>query len=331
MSSDTFKALVLRRPAERNEVSIEQLPVSSLPEGDVDIRVRYSTVNYKDGLAITGAGHRQVVESFPFIPGVDFAGVVERSDSSSFAVGDEVILTGWGVGETHWGGFAERARVRSEWLVPVPEGMSMRQSMAYGSAGLSAMLCVDALERHGVDRSKEILVTGAAGGVGSVSLMLLKRLEYRTVASTRRPEEENYLRSLGADRIVDANLITEPPATPLLEERWGGAIDNVGGTTLAHVLASTAYRGAVVSLGLVGGRDLVTTVIPFIKRAVALLGVDSVYCPQGDRIRAWRRLVDLIPDGLSEDVIDEIPLEQVAERAEAIMKGRTRGRTVVAL
>ncbi|MCK1446705.1 oxidoreductase [Bradyrhizobium sp. 48] len=331
MPSENFKALVLRRPAERIEAAVETLTDGDLPAGDVLVRVHYSDVGYKDGLAITGAGHRQLVQSFPFVPGVDFAGVVELSDSVRFKPGDEVIVTGWGVGERHWGGYAKKARVKAEWLVPVPAGMTMRQAMTYGSAGLSAMLCVNALERHGVVAGSDILVTGATGGVGSVAVMLLHRLGYRVHGSTSRAEEEIYLRALGADEIVAAKDISELPAQPLLPERWTGAIDNVGGATLANVLASTAYGGAVAALGLVGGTDLQTTVLPFIKRGVALLGVDSEKCPNETRGAAWRRLVEILPEGLPDDVIEEIGLEALPARAEAIMRGKVRGRTLVAL
>ncbi|WP_213767867.1 MDR family oxidoreductase [Caballeronia sp. dw_19] len=331
MSESRFRALLLRRSGEQIEAAVEHLDEDDLPAGDVLVRVRYSDVNYKDGLAITGTGHRQVVQHFPFVPGIDFAGVVERSDSDRFRPGDEVVLTGWGVGEKHWGGFAEKARVSAEWLVPLPTGMTMRQAMAYGTAGLSAMLCVDALERHGIDPKREVLVTGAGGGVGSVALLLLHRLGYHVVASSGRPEQEAYLRSLGAQSLVGRSTLAEPPAQPLLPERWGGVIDNVGGTTLAHALAGMAYGGAIASLGLVGGRDLNTTVLPFIMRGVALLGVDSVYCPTERRITAWRRLAELIPDGLPGESIEEIGLDELPARAAAIMKGHVRGRTIVAL
>jgi acrylyl-CoA reductase (NADPH) len=331
MLKNQFRALVLRRPHDEIEAAIETLNVDDLPPGDVLVRVCYSDVNYKDGLAITGAGHRQVVQNFPFVPGIDFAGIVERSDSDRFKAGDEVVLTGWGVGEKHWGGFAEKARVHADWLAPLPAGMSMRQAMAYGTAGLSAMLCVNALERHGIDRAREVLVTGAGGGVGSVALMILKRLGYHVIASSGRPEERDYLRLLGAEGFIDRAEFAEPPAQPLLTERWGGAIDSVGGTTLANVLASTAYGGAIASLGLAGGRDLNTTVLPFIMRSVALLGVDSVHCPTPERSAAWNRLAELVPDGLPESVVEEITLDDLPARAIAIMQGHVRGRTIVAL
>jgi acrylyl-CoA reductase (NADPH) len=322
---------MLTRPADTNIASVVELNEADLPAGDVLVRVKYSTVNYKDGMAISGSAHRQVVQFFPFVPGVDFSGVVVRSESSDYRPGDEVILNGWGVGEKHWGGFAEMARVRSEWLVPLPKGMTLKQAMAHGSAGLSAMLCINALEKQGIDKDLDVLVTGASGGVGSVALMLLKKLGYRAVASSGRPEHSQYLLALGADRVVDRESLAVLPATPLLEERWGAVIDNVGGTTLSNALASMAYGGAIASLGLVGGRELQTTVLPFIMRAVALLGVNSVYCSKEDRLLAWNRLAELLPDGLPGDVIDEIGLEQVPQRALEIIKGGVRGRTIVVL
>jgi acrylyl-CoA reductase (NADPH) len=265
------------------------------------------------------------------VPGVDFAEVVERSKSGRFRAGDEVILTGWGVGEYHWGGLAEKAQVKSEWLVPLPKGMTLRQSMTHGSAGLSAMLCVNELEHHGIDKSREVLVTGASGGVGSVALMLLKQLGYRPIGSSGRPEHADYLKRIGAGRIVDRETIATMPATPLLSEQWGAVIDNVGGSTLANALASVAYGGAVASLGLVGGRDLSTTVMPFIMRAVALIGIDSVYCPTEKRITAWDRLSAVLPNGLPSAIVEEIGLDDVIERARLIVQGGVRGRIIVAL
>lgn len=328
----SFSALVLRKPGNVIEATVERLTESDLPPGDVLVRVHYSDMGYKDGLAITGAGPRQLVQAFPFVPGVDFAGVVEHSNSPAFHPGDEVILTGWGVGERHWGGYAEKARVSAEWLVPVPTGMTMRQAMTHGSAGLSAMLCIDALEKQGIAPGSQILVTGATGGVGSVAVMLLHRLGYRVSASTSRPEEEGaYLRALGADEMVAAKAIGEPPAQPLLAERWAAAIDNVGGATLANILAATAYGGAVAALGLVGGADLRTTVFPFIKRGIVLLGVDSEKCPNETRTKAWRRLAEILPEGLPAGVVEEIGLEALPARANAILQGKVRGRTLVAL
>lgn len=330
-SAATFEALVLRKPGDVIKSKVERLSDDDLPEGDVLVRVAYSDLGYKDGLAITGSGHRQLVNTFPFVPGVDLAGTVEKSSSSSFQPGDQVIATGWGIGERHWGGYAQKARVRSEWLVRLPEGMSLRQSMIYGSAGLSAMLCVNALERHGLSKEKPVLVTGASGGVGSIAVVLLRRLGYRVAASTSRPNDSDYLVRLGAEEVVDANAFKTRPEKPLLAERWAGAIDNVGGTTLAHVLASTSYGGAVASLGLVGGSTLETTVLPFIKRSVAILGVDSEICPTELREAAWSRLVEVLPDGVTDVAVHEVGLHELAERAAAILRGETRGRTIVVL
>jgi acrylyl-CoA reductase (NADPH) len=331
VTTPTFRALLLTRPADENVSAIVELDEDALPAGDVLVNVKYSTVNYKDGMAISGSAHRQVVQFFPFVPGVDFSGVVEHSDSPEFKPGDEVILNGWGVGEKHWGGFSEKARVRAEWLVHLPEGMSLRQAMSHGSAGLSAMLCINALERHGIDKSKKVLVTGASGGVGSVAVMLLAKLGYHTVASSGRPEHEGYLRALGATEIIDRKSLAVLADPPLMDERWGAVIDNVGGSTLSNALASMCYGGAIASLGLVGGRDLITTVLPFIMRAVTLIGVNSVYCSKADRVAAWARLAELLPDGLPGDVVEEIGLEQVPERALAVVRGEVRGRTIVAL
>jgi acrylyl-CoA reductase (NADPH) len=288
-------------------------------------------MGYKDGLIITGKGHRQLVQTFPFVPGVDLAGVVEKSSSTAFRAGQEVVVTGWGLGERHWGGYAEKARVKSEWVIPLPAGMTMRQAMTYGSAGLSAMLCVNALEKHGIGTDREILVTGSTGGVGSVAVNILHRLGYKVAASTSRPSEADYLRSLGADLLVDAKQFAQKPERPLLAERWGGAVDNVGGTTLSSILASTSYGGAVASLGLVGGTELQTSILPFIKRNVALIGVDSELCPNSLRSEAWKRLVDVIPEGLSDAVVQEVSLNALPERAAAILRGEVRGRTLVVL
>ncbi|NKJ03781.1 acryloyl-CoA reductase [Rhizobium sp. SG741] len=327
----SFEALVLRKPGDAIESRVETLSEVDLLEGDVLVKVAFSDLGYKDGLAITGSGHRQLVSTFPFVPGVDLAGTVEKSSAPAFQPGDQVILTGWGVGERHWGGYAQKARVRSEWLVRLPGGMSLRQSMIYGSAGLSAMLCVNALERYGISKERSVLVTGASGGVGSIAVALLHRLGYRVTASTSRPNDAEYLVSLGADEIVDANDFKTAPDKPLLPERWAGAIDNVGGTTLAHVLASISYGGAIASLGLVGGSTLETTVLPFIKRGVAVLGVDSEICPTELRNAAWSRLVEVLPDGVPEVAVHEVGLQDLSDRARAILRGETKGRTIVVL
>jgi acrylyl-CoA reductase (NADPH) len=264
------------------------------------------------------------------VPGIDLAGIVEDSDDPKFPVGAEVVLTGWGVGEGSWGGMAQKARARADWLVPLTGGMSLKWAMTFGTAGLTAMLCVDALERHGLDRSREVLVTGATGGVGSVAVALLAKLGYRVAAATGRPEHEAYLRQLGAESLVPrADLAA--PSRPLASERWAGAVDSVGSQTLATTLASTAYGGAVAACGLVGGADLPATVMPFIIRGVSLLGIDSVRCPTERRLDAWRRLAELLPDGLPGEAIEEVGLAQVAERAGAIVRGEVRGRVIVKL
>jgi acrylyl-CoA reductase (NADPH) len=330
MASDTFQALLLREVDGAVTAAVETLQTSDLPEGDVTVRVEYSDVNYKDGMAIIGVGHRRVAQFFPFIPGIDFAGVVEESRATQFAAGDRVVLTGWGVGEKWWGGHAQKARVKADWLVHLPDGMTTRSAMALGTAGFSAMLCVDALDRHGVDRSREVLVTGAAGGVGSVSVVLLKKLGYRVVASSGRAEEEDYLRDLGAESVIARSELSEP-SKPLLPERWAGVIDTVGSHTLATALAATVYDGAIAAIGLVAGRDLPTTVLPFIMRGVTLIGVDSVYCPLNRRLRAWRRLTELLPEGLPNQVVEEIGLSDLPEKARSIMEGKVRGRLVVKL
>jgi acrylyl-CoA reductase (NADPH) len=330
MTSDKFQGLLLREADGAVTAAVETLQTSDLPDGDVTVRVEYSDVNYKDGMAITGVGRRRVAQFFPFIPGIDFAGIVEESRSTQFAPGDRVVLTGWGVGEKWWGGHAQKARVKADWLVHLPGGMTTRSAMALGTAGFAAMLCVDALDRHGVDRSREVLVTGAAGGVGSVSVMLLKKLGYRVVASSGRAEEEDYLRGLGAESVIARSELSEP-SKPLLPERWAGVIDTVGSHTLATALAATVYDGAVAAIGLVAGRDLPTTVLPFIMRSVMLIGIDSVYCPMNRRLRAWQRLTELLPEGLPNQVVEEIGLSDLPEKATAIMEGKVRGRLLVKL
>ncbi len=292
------------------------------------VAVEYSGMNYKDAMAITGAGHRRVAQILPIVPGIDFAGTVEQSQSPRFRPGDKVILTGSGVGERWWGGHSAKARVKSDWLVPLPEGMTTRQAMAFGTAGFSAMLCVDTIERGGVDRGRDVLVTGAAGGSGGVATILLSRLGYRVVGSTGRPEERDYVLGLGAAEVIGREQL-DGPVDGLLPERWGGAMDVVGGSTLAHLLAEMSYGGTVASLGLVGSRELHTTVLPFIMRGVQLCGVDSVYCPMPRREHAWQRLAELLPDGLPGAAVNELGLGEVVETAERIMRGEVRGRTIV--
>ncbi|WP_043878824.1 MDR family oxidoreductase [Azorhizobium caulinodans] len=326
MSTDTFKAIVARKAEGGQSVALEQADESLLPAADVTVDVAWSTLNYKDGLALKGLG--RILRTFPMAPGIDFAGTVRTSDSPEFKPGDQVILTGWGVGETWSGGFSARARARSEWLVKLPEGMSPRQAMAIGTAGFTAMLCVMALERHGIETGGEVLVTGAAGGVGSIAVRLLSRLGYRVVALTGRPEEAGFLTGLGASEILD-RAVLQAPGKPMQSERWAGVVDTVGGTILANAIAATKAEGAVAACGLAGGTDLPTTVLPFILRGVCLLGVNSVDAPMARRQDAWARLArELTPadlDGLTQ----EVALEDVLGLADDILAGKVRGRTVV--
>lgn len=307
----------------------EQLTASDLPEGDVTVDVQYSSLNYKDGLAVTGTGG--IVRRFPLVCGIDLAGTVAASDSPEFTPGDEVVVTGWGLSETHPGGYAERQRLRSEWLVRKPEGLTQQQTMAIGTAGLTAMLCVQALEEAGLtsDLDGEVLVTGAAGGVGSIAVALLARLGYRVTASTGRRQTHDYLDRLGATAFLDRNELAEGSERPLDRQRWLGAVDTVGGTTLAGVLKQTAYRGSVAACGLAGGTDLPTTVMPFILRGANLLGIDSVQCPVAVREKAWQRLsTDLPLDKLAESTTVH-PLDDVPRLATEILAGRTRGRVAI--
>ncbi|MCX7602328.1 MAG: oxidoreductase [Meiothermus sp.] len=323
----TFKALVVET-ADPYTAQVRPASMDELPPGDVLVRVAYSSLNYKDGLAITGAG--KVVRSFPMVPGIDLAGTVLESASPDYKPGDEVILTGWGLGERHWGGLAELARVRAEWLVPLPQGLTLQQAMGIGTAGLTAMLAVMALEAHAIGKTKEVLVTGAAGGVGSLATALLAHLGYRVVASTGRMAEEGYLKSLGAAEILERAVLAAPPK-PLESERFGGAVDTVGGAVLAGVLPRMAYGGSVAACGNAGGVKLETTVFPFILRGVNLLGIDSVMCPKEKRLLAWQRLAHELPRPLLEATMQTASLEEVPELAQAILKGQVRGRVVVRL
>jgi acrylyl-CoA reductase (NADPH) len=322
-----FKAVLIERDDRPYRANFTSLEEGRLPPGEVTVRVDYSTLNYKDALAITGKA--SVVRQFPLVPGIDFAGSVHESENASYAVGDRVLLNGWGVGEYHWGGLAQLARVKGEWLIPLPAAFTPRQSMAIGTAGYTAMLCVIALERHGVaPESGEILVTGAAGGVGSVALAVLAKLGFRVAAVTGRPAEADFLKRLGAAEVLDRSLFASP-GKPLGKERWAGAIDVVGSHTLVNVCASMRYRGVVAACGLAGGLDFPATVAPFILRGVTLAGVDSVMCPRADRLEAWRRLgQDLDIDKL-EFLTEEIGLSQAIDRAAGLLEGRIRVRVVV--
>ncbi|MEJ6547933.1 oxidoreductase [Corynebacterium sp. USCH3] len=307
--------------------SVTDLDDRQLPDGDVTVRVSHSGMNYKDALAITGSG--KIVRSFPMVPGIDLAGEVEHSDHPDYRAGDKVILNGWGVGEKRWGGLAQKARVNGDWLVPLPDSFTPAQAMSVGTAGYTAMLCVLALERHGVTPDQgEIAVTGASGGVGSVAVALLAALGYTVVAITGRPEENRYLEDLGAAEIVDRSGFSEA-GKPLQKERWAGAVDVAGSHTLANVLAGTKYRGVVTACGLAAGMDLPASVAPFILRGVTLAGIDSVMCPRGDRLETWRRLgEDLDPVAL-DMITSEIGLDEVIPTAGQLLDGKVRGRVVV--
>jgi acrylyl-CoA reductase (NADPH) len=322
-----FKAILIERDERPYRAGLTELNEAQLPAGDVTVRVDYSTLNYKDALAITGKA--PVVRHFPMVPGIDFAGTVQDSENSSCRVGDRVVLNGWGVGEQHWGGLAQLARVKGEWLIPLPAEFTARQSMAIGTAGYTAMLCVIALERHGIaPDSGEILVTGAAGGVGSVAVAVLAKLGFRVVAVTGRAAEADFLKRLGAAEVLDRAVFASP-GKPLGKERWAGAIDVVGNHTLVNVCASMRYRGVVAACGLAGGLDFPATVAPFILRGVTLVGVDSVLCPRADRLEAWRRLTQDLDVTKLDLLTEEIDLSQVIDRAAGLLEGRVRGRLVV--
>jgi acrylyl-CoA reductase (NADPH) len=323
----TFKAIVIDKVESGQTVALRDFDEDDLMDGDVTVRVEHSTINYKDGLAITGKA--PVVRRFPMIAGVDFAGTVEASVHPDWIAGDKVICNGWGLGETHLGAYAQKARVKGDWLVRLPPTMSAREAMAIGTAGYTAMLCVMALEQAGVTPGNgPVIVTGAAGGVGSVAVALLSKLGFEVVASTGRPQEADYLKGLGASDIIDRKDLSGP-AKPLAKERFAGGVDSVGSTTLANVLSMTRYGGAVAACGLAGGMDLPTSVAPFILRGVSLLGIDSVMCPLGKRVAAWKRLeTDLDRQKLAAMTTD-IPLEAVIETAPSIIGGGVRGRIVV--
>jgi acrylyl-CoA reductase (NADPH) len=323
----TFKAIVVEKSEGGQKVGLADFDEANLMDGDVTVRVEWSTVNYKDGLALTGKA--PVVRRFPMIPGIDFAGTVESSSHPQWKPGDRVILNGWGVGETHLGGYAEKARVKGDWLVPLPARNSARGAMAIGTAGYTAMLAVMALERHGVTpRQGAVIVTGAAGGVGSVAVSLLAKLGFAVIASTGRPAEADYLKSLGAQEIIERKELAGA-SRPLGPERWAGGIDTVGSTTLASVLSMTRYGGAIAACGLAGGMDLPTTVAPFILRGVSLIGIDSVMCPLERRREAWKRLASDIDAGKLAAMTSEIDLAGVMEAGRRIVEGGVRGRIVV--
>jgi acrylyl-CoA reductase (NADPH) len=323
----TFKAIVVRKGESGQTVELTDFDDNDLMEGDVTFRVEWSAVNYKDGLAITGKA--PVVRRFPMVPGIDGAGTVEASAHPDWKPGDKVILNGWGCGETHLGMYGEKARVKGDWLVPVPPGMSTRDTMAIGTAGYTAMLCVLALERHGVTpASGPVIVTGAAGGVGSVAIALLAKLGFQVVASTGRPQEADYLKGLGAAEIIGREELSGP-ARPLSKERWAAGVDTVGSTPLANVLASIRYGGAVAACGLAAGMDLPTSVAPFILRGVSLFGIDSVMCPRARRREAWQRLARDLDRAKLAEMTSEIGLAEVIAAAPRILQGHVRGRIAV--
>jgi acrylyl-CoA reductase (NADPH) len=327
-----FRALMLEEPSagaepEKPEAALRQLEDDTLPDGDVLVQIDHSTLNYKDALAITGAA--PIVRSFPMVPGIDLAGTVEFSDRIDFPAGAQVVLTGWGIGETHWGGLAQKARVKGDWLVPLPDAFTTSRAMAIGTAGFTAMLAVLALEDHGVTPdSGEVLVTGAVGGVGSIAVCLLSKLGYRVVASTGRPAEAGYLKSLGAAEVIGRDG-QDGPVKPLAKERWAGVVDSVGGTVLAHALAQTRYAGTVAACGLAQRMDLPASVAPFILRGVTLTGIASVFCPRERRLLAWKRLAADLEIEKLDALTSTIPLSDVVRTAPLFLEGRVRGRIVV--
>lgn len=323
----TFKAIRIDKADKGTTAALTQFDEAELMDGDVTVRVEWSTLNYKDGLALTGKA--PVVRRFPMIAGIDFAGTVEQSSHPQWKPGDKVICTGWGMGETHLGAYAEKARVKGDWLVTLPQGLSARDAMAIGTAGFTAMLSVLALEKHGVSpKSGPVVVTGAAGGVGSVATALLSKLGYHVIASTGRLSETDYLKHLGAAEIIDRSELSAP-AKPIARERWAGGVDSVGSTTLANLLSMTKYGGAIAACGLAAGMDLPSSVAPFILRGVCLLGIDSVMCPIEPRKAAWQRLASDLDRAKLVEITHEITLDQVLDWGAKILAGEVRGRVVV--
>lgn len=324
-----FKAILLDRQDSGTVASVTDLEDSQLPEGDVTVRVDYSTLNYKDGLAITGKG--PVVRKFPMVPGIDFAGIVEASSDSRYQPGDAVVLNGWGVGETHWGGLAQKARVKADWLLPLPDGMSARHAMSIGTAGYTAMLCVLAIAAHGVTPGQgDILVTGANGGVGGVAIALLAKRGYRVVASTGRLAETDHLKALGAADVIDRNELSSP-GKPLAKERWAATVDSVGSHTLANACAATRYGGIVTACGLAQGMDFPGSVAPFILRGITLRGIDSVMAPFTVRQQAWQALAKELPESALEALVREVSLGEAPAVASDLLAGKVRGRVIVAV
>lgn len=326
--TETFKAILLREADRKVTAAIEQVPVEDLPEGDVTVRVAYTTLNYKDGMVMSGIG--RLVREYPHVPGVDFSGIVETSEHPDYQPGDKVVLTGWRVGEIHWGGYGELARVRGDWLVKLPDGIGLDDAMAIGTAGFTAMLSVDTLERHGLQKDQgDVLVTGAAGGVGSVATAILANLGYSVAGSTGRPEQAAYLTDLGAAQVIDRAELAQAPSRPLAGERFAGCIDNVAGPTLSNVLTQMKYGSAVAAVGLAGGNELHTTVLPFLLRGVSILGIDSVMCPRERRLAIWKRIATDLPMRKLHHMIERHTLEDLPELGKKILKGGVRGRTVI--
>ena len=322
-----FNALIVEKDADgTTTATVQQIGMDQLPAGDVTVSVAYSTVNYKDGLCIGPGGG--LVRNYPHVPGIDFAGTVEASDDPRYAPGDKVVLTGWRVGEAHWGGYAQKVRVKADWLVPLPEGLDLRHAMAVGTAGLTAMLAVMALEDHGI-KDGPVLVTGAAGGVGSVATAILAHLGYKVAAVTGRPETADYLRSLGATEIVAREDLNETTKRPLEAETWGGCVDAVGGAMLARVLGQMQYGASVAAVGLAGGAGLPATVVPFLLRGVNLLGIDSVMQPFDNRLRAWGRIAKDLPMAQLDAMIQTAKLSDLPALGQQILKGQVKGRVVV--
>jgi acrylyl-CoA reductase (NADPH) len=323
-----FRALVLEDQIGAIRAGVKELPTSSLPDGDVLVSVAYSSLNYKDALAVTNRG--KIVRHFPMVPGIDFGGVVAESTSGSFKPGDPVVLTGWGVGEEHWGGYAQLARVKSEWLLPLPSGLTLRRAMQIGTAGLTAMFCVMALEEHGVQPDKgEIIVTGATGGVGCVAVMLLAKLGYRVMASTGKADAHEFLKSLGAHEVIDRHTLSVRSDKPLERGRWAGAVDSVGGETLAALLRQMEREGCVTAVGLAGGAELHATVYPFILRGVSLVGISSVYMAMERRRRAWTRLASNLPMETLDRLTQTARLTDLPALGEQMVDGKIRGRVVI--
>lgn len=328
MSNTTFKGVLVTQADGKSQAAIEDIPRDQLPAGEVLIRVAYSSLNYKDGLAVTGKPG--VIRMYPMVPGVDLAGTVEESTAPQFNVGDQVVVTGCGTSETIWGGYAQLARLKPDWIVPLPDGMTLEQAMGVGTAGFTAMQSVMELEKHGATPAgREIVVTGAAGGVGSVSIAILSRLGYKVVASSGRPELSDYLKQLGAHEVIDRSVLSAPSKRPMETERWGGAIDSVGGDTLAGLLRGMATHSCIASCGVAGGPNFSSTVFPFILRGVSILGIDSVRVTNAERRQVWSRISTDLSRDLLDSLIQVKPLTQIFELGEQILKGQIRGRTVI--